>query len=65
MTRNIHGDFEVKMAENPHGSSAVLLKWLFYLAFAAALAAGFAAYFHPSFRVELANFWAMCAAALR
>ncbi|MGL4574329.1 MAG: hypothetical protein ACRCV9_06025 [Burkholderiaceae bacterium] len=53
------------MADNARQISVVAFKWLAVLMFLALLAATFAAYFHPDFRAELANFWAMCVAALR
>jgi hypothetical protein len=53
------------MAEKAHGYSVTALKWLMYLTIAVVLGLTFAAYLSPSLRVELANFWAMCVAALR
>jgi hypothetical protein len=64
-SRNIHAVFEAKMAGNARQISVVAFKWLAAVVLVAVLAATFAAYFHPDFRTELANFWAMCVAALR
>jgi hypothetical protein len=53
------------MSEKAHGYCAIAFKLSALTAGFAVLAATFAAYFYPGFRVELANFWAMCVAALR
>jgi hypothetical protein len=53
------------MAGNARPVRVTVLKWLAFVLGAAILGATFAAYLHPALRVELANFWAMCVAALR
>jgi hypothetical protein len=53
------------MTGKAHEYCAITLKTGAAVMAIAVLAATFAAYFYPGFRVELANFWAMCVAALR
>jgi hypothetical protein len=53
------------MAQNARPMRVLILKILGLTALCAGLGMTFAAYFHPALRVELANFWAMCVAALR
>jgi hypothetical protein len=53
------------MSGNARQIIVIAFKWFAVLMFVALLATTFAAYFHPDFRTELANFWAMCVAALR